>query len=108
MGAPVTDSLHGIDAALKEYFSRDLVDRLGYKPNDLWFKFIHPRGQPPPHPGLAIPIAATMAIAGLGWLIARRNALGAAPSRTFYEAAADWLAMIVAMLFPKEPPCSPA
>lgn len=87
--------LRGIDAALKTYFTADRVERIA------WTKSFADYTALPP-PDLAVPIAATMAIAGLGWLIARRNALGAVPSRTFYEAAADWLAMIVAMLFPKE------
>lgn len=98
--------LRGIDSALKTYFTADRVERIAYEGQSFisYTGTMAPNWCAPPPPELAVPIAATMAIAGLGWLIARRNELGAAPSRTFYEAAADWLAMIVAMLFPKEEP----
>ena len=58
---------------------------------------------------LAVGIAATCAIAGLGMLIARRNAVMAAegPSESWLKAFVEWACAFVRALF-KQPPALPA
>lgn len=95
-----SSSLSSVAVFLKEHYSADKIHALVDSKRP-FFEFAPAHVAPAQ---IAIPIAATMAIAGLGWVIARRNKLAAEErdSKPFWHAVAEWLAMLIAALFPRK------
>lgn len=86
---------------LKELYPEDAVRAITYDGNPLFD--VLPRVTP-----LECGIAAAVALGGLGWIIARRNALAGTEevSESWIRAACEWLAALVRGMFsapPKEP-----
>ena len=88
---------------LKAYYPAEALARLAYDRHVL-FGYIFPGGgslAAPSLPALTLPLGAAVALAGLGFVIARRNRVAEAEgvSRSWMQAVAEWFARVCRYLF---------
>ncbi len=99
----MASTMSSLDAFLKELYRPEAIERLIHSDSMMQLQAAIAQASP-----LEIGIAATAAVAGLGWMIHRRNLIANDPSESLVKAFTEWCLALLNGLFNTKPKALPA